>query len=353
MKYYVVINGRKPGIYTSWEECKNQVHGYSGAIYKSFNTQKDAVNYLYVNGVNKCKSKKLFTKKGNSQKMHSQKVYTKPDKYCLLCSKPIKTKTKICHSCKNKQIELNKFLQTYHNKKIFPLNQTSLIYIKEKNHVQDVFNFLYNNPNSVFCVFDKDKKAVTKKMKVKIREQNNCKKFNDDEIIPLYIKKELEPDRIALSVDGTRKNPNVYFKCKKCNEEFRLPFNKLKNHTGHQCKSTISSGEFLVLEFLKDNNIKFKTQRDTLKCINPETKRQLPYDFEISNKKIIIEVQGEQHRKFIPRFHITEDNFEYQKEKDKYKKEYAINNGYKFIELWYEDIKSEKYKNILKDALNI
>ncbi|MBQ6800044.1 MAG: RNase H1/viroplasmin domain-containing protein, partial [Bacteroidaceae bacterium] len=35
-KYYVVWHGVTPGIYTSWEECKEQVIGCEGAIYKGF-----------------------------------------------------------------------------------------------------------------------------------------------------------------------------------------------------------------------------------------------------------------------------------------------------------------------------
>lgn len=31
--YYVVTQGRETGIYTNWEQCKKQVHDYSGAIY--------------------------------------------------------------------------------------------------------------------------------------------------------------------------------------------------------------------------------------------------------------------------------------------------------------------------------
>ncbi|GAA0335077.1 ribonuclease H family protein [Bacillus carboniphilus] len=41
-KYYVVWQGRNPGIYTSWDECKEQVNGYQGAKYKSFPTHQEA-----------------------------------------------------------------------------------------------------------------------------------------------------------------------------------------------------------------------------------------------------------------------------------------------------------------------
>jgi len=35
-KFYVVWNGRKKGIYTSWNVCKKQVDGFEAAQYKSF-----------------------------------------------------------------------------------------------------------------------------------------------------------------------------------------------------------------------------------------------------------------------------------------------------------------------------
>ncbi len=42
MKYYVVWKGKKPGIYTSWEECQKQIQGFPGAKYKSFKTLEQA-----------------------------------------------------------------------------------------------------------------------------------------------------------------------------------------------------------------------------------------------------------------------------------------------------------------------
>lgn len=41
-KYYVVWKGRSPGIYTSWDACKAQVHGFEGARFKSFPTNEEA-----------------------------------------------------------------------------------------------------------------------------------------------------------------------------------------------------------------------------------------------------------------------------------------------------------------------
>ena len=41
-KFYVVWHGVSPGIYTSWTDCKLQINGFEGAIYKSFDTQEEA-----------------------------------------------------------------------------------------------------------------------------------------------------------------------------------------------------------------------------------------------------------------------------------------------------------------------
>ena len=41
-KFYVVWQGREPGIYTDWNSCKKQVDKFAGARYKSFPTQAEA-----------------------------------------------------------------------------------------------------------------------------------------------------------------------------------------------------------------------------------------------------------------------------------------------------------------------
>lgn len=46
MKYYAVKKGRNVGVYTSWDECKSQVLGFSDAKYKSFDSKQKADEYL-------------------------------------------------------------------------------------------------------------------------------------------------------------------------------------------------------------------------------------------------------------------------------------------------------------------
>lgn len=41
-KFYVVWKGRKPGIYTSWEACQEQIKGFHDAQFKSFKNKQAA-----------------------------------------------------------------------------------------------------------------------------------------------------------------------------------------------------------------------------------------------------------------------------------------------------------------------
>ena len=48
-KYYAVRNGYHTGIFNTWDECKKEVSGFSGAEYKSFTKLEDAKAFLGEN----------------------------------------------------------------------------------------------------------------------------------------------------------------------------------------------------------------------------------------------------------------------------------------------------------------
>jgi ribonuclease HI len=41
--FFVVWDGKEPGIYESWQSCQRQIHGYAGAKFKGFATRQEAV----------------------------------------------------------------------------------------------------------------------------------------------------------------------------------------------------------------------------------------------------------------------------------------------------------------------
>ena len=47
-KFYAVFKGKSGGnkIYTSWDDCKKEVIGFKGAVYKSFQSKNEAEEYL-------------------------------------------------------------------------------------------------------------------------------------------------------------------------------------------------------------------------------------------------------------------------------------------------------------------
>lgn len=82
MNYYAVRVGRNPGIYKTWDECKNEIMGFKGASFKKFSTLEDAK--AFINEVEE--EKKDLAEKDelivyvdgsyrNSDKSHSYGVY--------------------------------------------------------------------------------------------------------------------------------------------------------------------------------------------------------------------------------------------------------------------------------------
>lgn len=45
-KFYAIRKGKKPGIYTTWADAQKQIHGFSGADFKSFTTRQEAESFL-------------------------------------------------------------------------------------------------------------------------------------------------------------------------------------------------------------------------------------------------------------------------------------------------------------------
>lgn len=153
-----------------------------------------------------------------------------------------------------------------------------------------------------------------------------------------------------LHLDGDRINPHIYYRCKRCEQEHCQTYESMVKGYGHGCEALKSSGEAVIEEYLQKTGYRVRMQYDTLKCVNPKTKKIMPYDFELRGKKLIIEVQGEQHDTYIPYFHGSEENFAYQVWKDRYKKEFAESKGYRVLYIRYEDIKTGRFKEMIDAA---
>ena len=53
MSFYAVANGINPGIYEDWLSAKQQVDGFSGALFKLFKSREEADAYIALHSVSK------------------------------------------------------------------------------------------------------------------------------------------------------------------------------------------------------------------------------------------------------------------------------------------------------------
>lgn len=99
-----------------------------------------------------------------------------------------------------------------------------------------------------------------------------------------------------------------------------------------------------------------------LQCINPNNGYVLPYDNEIlcDDIKLIIEVNGIQHYECNGLTQLTakqmgvsvQEAFEYQQWKDEYKKQYALSQGYYYLEIPYWTEKDGSYKTLIDNTIH-
>lgn len=118
-------------------------------------------------------------------------------------------------------------------------------------------------------------------------------------------------------------------------------------------------------KYLEDQyNYKVVHEHDcSLKCRNPETNHLLPYDNELiisDDVRVIIECHGEQHYKICgltklaaKKENVTpEEALKYVQWKDEYKKQYALSQGYYYLEIPYWSESDESYKTLIDEKLN-
>ena len=156
----------------------------------------------------------------------------------------------------------------------------------------------------------------------------------------------------------------VWLKCENgIHEDYKRKVSDLSRHPDRLCSkcSNVSSYEKQTRRYIESLNYKINyEQYCTLYPTNPLTNYKLPYDNEIEDLKLIIEVMGKQHYE-LTGLHILasqhsgktpEEEFEYSKWKDAFKKQYALDNGYYYLELPYTAFKDETYIKLIDNKIS-
>ena len=153
----------------------------------------------------------------------------------------------------------------------------------------------------------------------------------------------ISPFRVAKSSGKKYK-----FICPECKNEFIRQISNASKRSTCCGECSTSYGEKGIIAYLKENDIIYQYEKefDGLVGINNGS---LSYDFYIPKYNLLIEYQGEQHRRFIKGFHNSYEDFDRQQEHDKRKREYAKDNNIKLLEIWYYDF--DNIESILKDNI--
>lgn len=117
----------------------------------------------------------------------------------------------------------------------------------------------------------------------------------------------------------------VTITCQTHGDFAQLPYNHLLGKGCNKCKLQ-SKNESLIELYIQSCGYEYETQKTFPSCINPATGRKLRFDFYLPSVNACIEYDGEQHFKPISIWG-GDDALLKNKERDKIKTEFCIENG--------------------------
>jgi predicted nucleic acid-binding Zn-ribbon protein len=174
------------------------------------------------------------------------------------------------------------------------------------------------------------------------------KTFNHDEFVDRI--NEIHDGEIEVLDKYINLNTKIKFRHKTCGHVWEATPCSVMSHANGCPRCSSSRGEKLVRRILQNHNITFQEQYRFSDCRN---KRSLPFDFAVfknGNLLFLIEYQGLQHYKPIPRFG-GEAAFRTRQLNDNIKRTYCNVNNIPLLHIPYWLTESEVYKSIL-DMLN-
>jgi very-short-patch-repair endonuclease len=259
--------------------------------------------------------------------------YCSNQKLCNQCDNCFKKscashEMNIAWSSKNEVPSVEIFLQS--NKKIIFNCLTCL------HEYETTPNHYYNRNGS--CPYCANKKLCN-------NECNICynKSFASHPLVNCWsIKNTINPRNIFKGSET-----KCIFDCDTCKSEFESKMYNIL--TGYWCPYCKNKTEAKLLEFIKNNYSNYKTQLRFDWCRYSQTNNIMPFDFGLSDKKILIELDGEQHFSQVSNW----DSPESVQIKDIEKIKNSIQNGYSIIHIYQKEVWNDIYnwKYILRKLI--
>jgi very-short-patch-repair endonuclease len=127
------------------------------------------------------------------------------------------------------------------------------------------------------------------------------------------------------------------FECDLCNKVFKCQLSDVTK--GVWCSFCVNKTEQILSDKLKESYITLERQYKVDWCKNLKSNRNLPFDFVIEERKIIIELDGKQHFEQIGNWLSPVET----RKNDLYKMNCANENGYSIIRILQKDVYYNKY----------
>lgn len=175
-----------------------------------------------------------------------------------------------------------------------------------------------------------------------ITNGNRCRKTQKEFLSEVN---DIRSDLIVLGEYKTALD-KILCKCKICGFEWNPVASSIMNYATRCPLCFASKGERKIGHWLQTNNFKFEMHK-TFEDLLSKSGKHLNYDFLIIDKNFLVEYQGEYHTKQHDK---TDESYERQVSNDNIKRKYALDHGYKLLEIWYWDF--DNIVEILEKHLN-
>lgn len=236
----------------------------------------------------------------------------------------IKNENILKERLQNKATNINFFMQDRngirHNMISFTCNKCGRVNTKE------VANFLRQKYDCSFCEGQKESKDTD------------------------YFLKELSEkhgNKFSLLTEYVNASTPIRIKCNNCGFIRNIkPNSLLSSGFCPKCDKKNSIGETKIIHFLEQNNISYIPQ---MYFSNWQIGIHY-FDFYIPKYNLVLEFHGKQHYEFNEYFHKTQEEFIYRQQKDKIKKETALQNNLNYVSIKYDLI--NELDSVLKYIFN-
>lgn len=151
----------------------------------------------------------------------------------------------------------------------------------------------------------------------------------------------------------TRQSVLCLCQCDCGSEPKWIDSHSLRRGNTTSCGCIISKGENKINQLLRENSIRYQTQKTFEDCVNPHTNTKLRFDFYLPDYNCCIEYDGEQHykTKISSYSYFTEEALSKIKYRDKIKDNYCLSHSIRLIRIPYTEYNNLTFSYI-KDILD-